>query len=208
MRSGLLIVDETIHQITTPLFQTFGTIVFVLIEIFTHGKLGVEAKAQPWDPLTLPKIESVERVKRGEMVVGIGFSLLALLIFNAYPEWISVITIVDNEVTVTPVLSDHFVTFVPWLTVLWSLNIALDAYVLAQGRWRPLTRWLQIGLSALSLAILGWMLVSGPLLAWPALELTARLIVAIIFVVTAVDMIVQVYRLVVRRIAHSSAQAT
>ena len=89
-------------------------------------------------------------------------------------------------------------TFVPWLTLMWSLTIALNAYVLAQGQWRPLTRWLQIGLSLFGLAILGWMLVDGPLLAWTALEPVARLVVAIVFAVTAIDAVVQVYRQVTR----------
>jgi hypothetical protein len=185
------------------LFQTFGTIVliFALIETFTHGKIEVEAKQQSWNPRTLPKIESRERVKVGELVVGIGFNLAAILVFNAYPEWISAIVIKDDQVTATPLLSENFLAFVPWLTLVWGLSIALNAYVLTQGRWRPLTRWLQIALSAFGLAILGWMLMSGPLLAWPTLEPVTSLVIAIIFAVTTIDLVVQVYRLVTRQVA-------
>jgi len=42
------------------------------------------------------------------------------------------------------------------------------------------------------------MLVDGPLLAWTALEPVARLVVAIVFAVTAIDAVVQVYRQVTR----------
>lgn len=185
------------------LFQTFGTLVFVfaLIETFSHGKIEAESTVQPWNPRSLPKVEQTERVKVGELVVGIGFNLVAILVFNAYPEWITAVSVSDGQVTVMPLLSDSFMTFVPWLTVLWSLTIALNAYVLAQGQWRPLTRWVQIGLALFGLAILGWMLVDGPLLAWTALEPVARLVVAIVFAVTAIDAVVQIYRQVKRQVA-------
>ena len=206
-QQGITNPFETFAGLVGGLFQVFGTIVFVfaLIETFTHGKLEAEAKQQAWNPRTLPKIEQTERVKVGEVVVGIIFNVLAILVFNAYPEWISAINITDGQVTSTPLLSANFLAFVPWLTVMWSLDIALNAYVLAQGRWRPLTRLLEIGLSIFGLAILGWMLVSGPMLAWPALEMPARLIVAIVFAVTAVELLVQVYRLVAHRITGSGS---
>jgi hypothetical protein len=185
------------------LFQTFGTIVFVfaLVETATRGKIEAEAKQQAWNPRTLPKVEQTERVKVGELVVGIGFTVLAILVFNAYPEWISAITVADGHVASTPLLSENFSAFVPWLTLMWSLAIALDAYVLAQGRWRPLTRVLQMALSVFGLAVLAWMLMSGPLLAWPALEPVAKLVVAIVFAVTGIELLVQGYRLAMQRIA-------
>ena len=72
--------------------------------------------------------------------------------------------------------------------------------MLAQGRWRTLTRVLQMALSVFGLAILAWMLMSGPLLAWPALEPVAKLVVAIVFAVTGFDLLVQVYRLAMQQI--------
>ncbi len=191
---------ETVGGLVGGLFQTFGTLVFVfaLIETFSRSKIEAETADQPWNPRSLPKVETSERVKVGELVVGIGFNLVAIVIFNAYPEWISAISVTDGQVTVTPLLSENFMTFVPWLTILWSLTIALNAYVLAQGHWRPLTRWLEVGLALFGLAILGWMLVDGPLLAWAALEPVAKLVVAIVFAVTAISAVVQIYRLVTR----------
>ncbi|HQY92489.1 hypothetical protein [Caldilinea sp.] len=184
------------------LFQTFGTLVFVfaLIETLTRGKLAAETRQPAWEPRSLPKIEQSARVKVGELVVGIGFSLVAILVLNAYPQWISAIMIKDGQVTSLPLLSENFISFVPWLTLLWSLTIALNAYVLAQGRWRTLTRVLQMALSVFGLAILAWMLMSGPLLAWPALEPVAKLVVAIVFAVTGIDLLVQVYRLAMQQI--------
>lgn len=192
-----------VGRLVGSLFQTFGTLVFVfaLIELFSQGKLASSAKDAAWEPRRLPKVEQSDRIKVGELVFGIGFSLVAILVFNAYPEWVSAVTIQNGEVTSRPLLSENFLTFVPWLTLLWSLSIALNAYVLAQGRWRPLTRWLQIGLSGFGLVILGRMLLSDPLLAWPALEPVARLVVAVVLAVTAIDLIVQVYRLTTRQLA-------
>ncbi len=198
----------TVGGLVAGLFQTFGTLVFVfaLIETFLHGKIEAEAKQQAWNPRSLPKVEQTEGVKVGELVVGIGFNLAAILIFNVYPEWVSAISVTDGQVTVIPLLSEEFMAFVPWLAVLWSLTIALSAYVLAQGNWRPLTRWLQIGLNLLGLALLGWMLVDGPLLAWTALEPVARLVVAVVFAVTAIGTVVQIYRQVTRQVAATGSE--
>jgi len=192
---------EMLGELIGGLFQTFGTLVFVfaLIETFSRGKLEAAQKEEPWNPRSLPKVEAAERPKIGELVVGIGFNLVAILIFNAYPEWIAAIFVRDGEMTRIPLLSENFAVFVPWLTLLWSLGIALNALVLIRGSWQPLLRWLQIGLSVFSLAILGWMLVGGPLLAWEALEPVAKIVIAIVFTVTAIDIVVQVFRQVTGR---------
>ncbi|MFN3979163.1 MAG: hypothetical protein ACK4SA_02105 [Caldilinea sp.] len=188
------------------LLQTFGTLVliFALVEAFLRGQLeaeiAAERKKEPWNPKSLPKAESTERPKIGELVIGIGFNLVAILIFNAYPEWIAAIFVRDGEMTRIPLLSQNFAVFVPWLTLLWTLSVALSVLVLIQGRWQPLTRWLQIGLSALGVAILGWMLVSGPLLAWEALEPVATMVIAIIFAVAMIDVAVQVFRQIRRQV--------
>lgn len=188
------------------LLQTFGTLVliFALVEAFLRGQLeaeiAAERKKEPWDPKSLPKAESTERPKIGELVVGIGFNLVAILIFNAYPEWIAAIFVRDGEMTRIPLLSKNFAVFVPWLTLLWTLSVTLSVLVLIQGRWQPLTRWLQIGLSAFGVAILGWMLVSGPLLAWEALEPVATMVIAIVFAVAMIDVAIQVFRQIRRQV--------
>lgn len=187
------------------LLQTFGTLVlvFALVETFSRGQLeeeiAADRKGEPWNPKSLPKAETTERPKIGELVVGIGFNLVAILIFNAYPEWIAAIFVRDGEMTRMPLLSENFAVFVPWLTLLWTLSIALSALVLIQGRWQPLTRWLQIGLEVLTLVLLVWMLVGGPLLAWSALEPVATLVVAIILAVATIDLVVQIFRQIKRQ---------
>ena len=64
-----------------------------------------ETRQPAWEPRSLPKIEQSARVKVGELVVGIGFSLVAILVLNAYPQWISAIMIKDGQVTSLPLLS-------------------------------------------------------------------------------------------------------
>ncbi len=187
------------------LLQTFGTLVliFALVEASMRGRLEAEIEAErkgeSWNPKSLPKVEDTERPKIGELVVGIGFNLVAILIFNAYPEWISVIMLTDGEVVRTPLLSENFMRFVPWLTLLWTLSISLSTLVLIQGRWRTLTRWLQIGLQILTLALLAWMLVGGPLLAWAALEPVATLTISIILAIATIDVVVQTFRQIRRQ---------
>ncbi len=192
---------EMFGDLVGSLFQTFGTIVvvFALIETFARAELEAERKQEPWDPRSLPKVEDTERPKIGELVVGIGFNLAAILIFNAYPEWISAIMLTDGEVVRTPLLSENFMRFVPWLSLLWGAGIVLNSFVLIRGRWQPLSRWLQIGLEILTLALLAWMLIGGPLLSWTALEPVATLVISIVLAVAAIDVVVQIFRQIRRQ---------
>jgi hypothetical protein len=192
---------EMFGDLVGSLFQTFGTIVivFALIETFARAELEAERKQEPWDPRSLPKVEDTERPKIGELVVGIGFNLAAILIFNAYPDWISAIMLTGGEVVRTPLLSENFMRFVPWLSLLWGAGIVINAFVLIRGSWQPLSRWLQIGLEILTLALLAWMLVGGPLLAWTALEPVATLIVSIVLAVATIDVVVQIFRQIRRQ---------
>ena len=88
--------------------------------------------------------------------------------------------------------------FVPWLTALWVAEILLKTYLLMQGRWRPLTRMLELLLSVLGIMLLSFMLAAGNLAAQPNFEPLFRLVIGIVIAVATVDAIVQTYRLVKR----------
>jgi hypothetical protein len=105
---------------------------------------------------------------------------------------------VDGEWQTFQLFAPESWRYVPWLTALWLLEIALSAYVLARGRWSTATRWLEALLSALGVAVTFIILTGGPIAANPALETSFKIVVAIIFAVSSVELARQLYRLVVR----------
>ncbi|MBU2600915.1 MAG: hypothetical protein KKA32_01930 [Actinobacteria bacterium] len=179
--------------------QTFATlvVVFALIERFTGREVASRpGKGKTWDVRSLPPATTPDRYSLADIVVGIGMAAAAIVIFNWYPHLFQGISLDDGEVTVIPLLSEVFFGFVPWLTALWLMEIALSASVLAAGHWRPLTRALEIGLSVFTLGILGSMLATGPLAETASLEPLLKMVAAVAFAIVGVIALVRTYRLV------------
>jgi hypothetical protein len=61
----------------------------------------------------------------------------------------------------TTVLSGTFLRYLPALDILWGLSIILSVLLLRQGHWQTWTRWVDIGLKALSVGLAAGML-AGP----------------------------------------------
>ncbi|MBW7881811.1 MAG: hypothetical protein H3C34_04100 [Caldilineaceae bacterium] len=188
-----------IASLATGLLQSLGTLVLIfgLVEYFTGGVVTKDEK--PWDPHTLPPVQAPDRVKVADTVINIGIALALLWVFTAHPDWIVALNISGGSVTARPLLSQTFMAFVPWLSIVWIAEISLGVFVLSRGRWQGGTRLVEIGLSLVTLAILLAMLLDGPLSAWPPLEPVFKLVVAILFTVSAVSAVSQFYRLAMGR---------
>ena len=77
---------------------------------------------------------------------------------------------------------------------LWVLSALVYATVFAQGRWRPLTRWLDAAMSLVWVVALTW-LVSGPQIFVSATtNQAAQFWIAVVLVITVLSMIPKVRR--------------
>jgi hypothetical protein len=130
----------------------------------------------PWDPRTLPEIEDYDRVQVWEQVVGIVFLVLALILFNFFPEWIgaSFVGSMDGGPVTwhsLPLLAPvFFERYLPLLNVLWIGNLGLSIVVLRQGRWQRGTRIVELVLTGLSAYTLYNMAFGPPLLSMDAVQ--------------------------------------
>lgn len=141
------------------------TLIFAVIEAVTRQKKDVSvitiADLEDWDPYGLPKAEDPDRVKRGEFIAGIVFTILVIILFNVFPHWIGIVTFTGSDDPVFfPFLAPEFAVHVPWLTMLWTADILLKLVVLGQGRWQRPTRWLEFVLGVFGLYI-GYRIVTG-----------------------------------------------
>lgn len=205
-------------ELFSGLLQIFGAfaIVFGVIEYFQRreafGKPAVEAvpgAPGAWDVRSLPPVQDDDRAKVGELAGEIVGAIIAIFIFNTLlREGLPFRANPGSEWQTFELFTPEFWRYVPWLTALWLLEIALDAYVIARGRWSTLTRWLEVLLNALGVAVTFVILTGGPIAANPALETPFKLVVAIIFAVSGVQLVQQLYRLVVRGQGRATQETT
>lgn len=145
------------------LIAAFGNVVLVfaiLQWLLPEPKFDQKA----WDPRTLKAEPDPERVKTFDMAAGMVGNMILLLLLNVYPHWLGIINYENGVWVRARVLTDAFYTYVPWMSVVLAAGIALNAYLLRQGRWTPAARWASVAVSLGSIILLGAM-ISGPALA-------------------------------------------
>jgi hypothetical protein len=151
-------------QLLTGSIAAFGNIVliFAILER-TLPASELEEKPEAWDPAELAREPDPDQVKRGELVFEIVFTIIALVVFNLYPELIGIPFVVDGQWTIIPILSDAFSVYLPWLNLLWLLGVVLDVVLLRQEVWTTATRLSKIGLALAEIA-LAFVMLTGPAL--------------------------------------------
>ena len=88
-------------------------------------------------------------------------ALIALVLFNFYPQVIGVYSFNGSQWTFIPVLTAAFFAYVPFMSVLWALEVALKGSVLVAWRWTTVTRWARLGLKVLTIGLI-YVILSGP----------------------------------------------
>jgi hypothetical protein len=197
--------------ILTAAIQAFGNIVlvFAILERVlptSDFKLGEE---EEWDPASLLAEPEPDEIKPWEPIAGIVFTAAAMILFNLYPQLIGFNFLKDGAWTSIPMLTEAFFRWMPYINVLWALQIALNVLLLNRGRWQASTKWFSTALDAAGIVI-GFLLLTGPAivsLSAQSLQSTgvfdpntastlsrlaeqgARMIIAIIIVLEAVDVV-------------------
>lgn len=149
------------------------TIIFALIQRSAPELKPAEVQAD-FDPRRLKTAPAssaapAERFKPAGLVVEIILTAFALLIFNFYPQAIGIYAFDGSSWKVIPFLTPAFFTYVPFLSILWALELVLKSSVLGMGGWTLLTKWLRIGLEVLKIGML-YTLLTGPAIVAVPLE--------------------------------------
>lgn len=137
---------ETVFRYFQQIIFNFGLIVLILFGIDRWGVLQQEEEAI-WNPLSMPKVKDRDRINRGEMIFEVLIYIGVLLIFGRYPEWDGFFRLIMPDIGPIPLLTEPFYRFIPWLTVLWTLDVVLYLWVLRNGRWHLPTRIAEIVLN-------------------------------------------------------------
>lgn len=82
----------------------------------------------------------------------------------------------------------------PWLLALLLLNIPMWIAVIVKGRWSPMMRRMETGLSIVTCAVLVWTLLDGPVFKAAASDSTARFFLMLIVAFTLLDIAIKLHR--------------
>ena len=132
--------------------QSFGNIVLIFA-ILQWTLPEFKLKTKEWDPHSLKAISKPDKIKRGELITEIVFTLLGLIILNFYLDRVGIYNNFNGQWSFIRILTPAFNRYIPWLNLLWVLTILLDAVLLRTGAWRTGTRWFSILVSAFDIAI-------------------------------------------------------
>lgn len=145
---------ESLGNALSSVVVAFGNIVIIFAIIqWAVPEFRSLAKEKEWDPRSLKAVSKPDKVKRGELITEIFFTLLALIIFNFYLDKVGIYNNLNGQWSFTPILTQSFVNYIPVLDLLWILTIALDVILLRKGFWQSGTRVFSIGVNALCIGI-------------------------------------------------------
>jgi len=203
-----------VSELFTSAFYAVGiiTIVFAVIQwAAPQAKIGTRETGKDWDPLKLKVQPDPEVIKPGGMILDIVLNLAALVLFNAFPQWIGFGVYVNGKWAFTSILAPAFFQYLPWIDLLWVLTAAMKIFVVSQGRWQAATRWASIALELFNIGLAERMLTGPSLIAIDPAVLSGlapmldsltnagvRLALGITVVVMVVEVAKNLYKLLIK----------
>ena len=124
--------------------------------------------------------------------------LAAIVLFDFFPDKLGIVRSLTDPSSFKPLLAPEFQEHMPWLNLYWGLALGFGAVNLALGRWTIYMRWAEVGLSVLAAFIILRMLLGGPLVLSPGLALIVKFGLIVALVVSSIDLIAKLIRLVTR----------
>jgi hypothetical protein len=138
------------------LVTVFGNIVIVFAILDRTLPASEFEKGEEWDPARLASEPDTDEVKVGEQIVGLLFLALFLILFNLYPEVVGFGFFDENDwVFIPTALSGAFFNYLPWINILFLIEIGLTVYLIRAGVWSIATRIASviINLAGIALAV-------------------------------------------------------
>ena len=139
-------IGDFLTGLISGLIAALGNIVLVfaiLERTLPADELDQEEKE--WDPSQLSSEPDPDHVKIGEQIIGILFTAAFLIVLNLYPNIIGFGFFQNDEWTfISPILSDAFFSYLPWINILGLLQIVFGIILLRQGFWQLWTRVIHI----------------------------------------------------------------
>ena len=149
--------EQTLHQQVTAWKKLSG--IPFLKELMVNSKFFEQAEG--WDPSKLRQRANVEPIDRTGAIVGSSFIIIMIVLFNLLPAYVGVLSFNNTERWFLPLLAPTYTYYLPWWNIFWALGLGLQLTILLMNRWTIATRWIDLGLRVIGIAIVVAML-TGP----------------------------------------------
>lgn len=146
-----------------------------------------QTQTSDWKP------RAADRIPGGRVAMVMGLlGLLCGLFVLSDPKWVLDVTLggraapaAYESLTYTDAFRQHQA---PWLFALLVLNIPLMITVIVTGRWSPIMRRVELGLSLATCTVLAWTVLNGPVLIGAIGDKTFKGCLALIVVFTLIGL--------------------
>jgi hypothetical protein len=133
------LIGGYLENVWSSLLTAFAlvTLGFAANEYFNQQYAGkVSQKLDEWKLADLPQIPTSSLVaKRSDSIAALIFTLLFLLVVNIDIDLIGFYVKTGANLEITPLLSEHFLAFLPWINLSLGLVIILESSKLIVGHW-------------------------------------------------------------------------
>jgi hypothetical protein len=153
-------VGNSLTELINALLLAVGNIV-VVFAILQRFLPEMKEPKTDWDPEKMKPVPDADRFRPFEPVVSIVFTILALMIFNLYPQLIGIGFTINGQWVFTPILAEGFFKVLPWLNILWVIDIIFQLVLLIRGRWEVGTRLVEVLLDVCRVGVT-YLMVTGP----------------------------------------------
>jgi len=140
---------EVFGQLVMSVPMALGWIIIVFMILQKRG-VHPQIDEETWDPKSLPVVEEEEEVKKGERIFGIAAGSVILALLAAFSDRIGIFIFPGGTFYPNPVLQQ----MVPWISLSLLATIALDIYLLWQGRWTLGSRIARVAVNLISITVL------------------------------------------------------
>lgn len=148
---------KEILTLTMSNFLIVLGLVVISFAILQWFDVKAEIKDEPWNPRDLPEISEFEPVKRGWRIAGIMGAAFILRIITLYPDQSGILNQPGGDLLFENPVIVHYFSLISLFLI---LCIALDIYLLWQGRWQNVSRMAKLALDIFSIIVLA-LLVQG-----------------------------------------------
>jgi hypothetical protein len=128
-------------------------VVTLIFAILQWSQPHVKIPTPTWDPRSLKAEPDPEWVNRAVMIAEIVLTSIAIVLFNFYPQWIGIVSMVDGRWVAVPVLTPDVLALIPWYTLLMALNILLRIDLSIRGCWSAASHWEDIALKVFTIVL-------------------------------------------------------
>ena len=125
-------------------------LIFYLLQIYGFQP---QKKKDEWDPRSLPVIKDTKIIKRSEMLIDVGFSIVLIVLLLVFRNGIPYITTPGVEVNYVsnPVIYEYL----PLILISLLVGIVIDLILLWRGRWTVSMRLLKISGNVFDILVIG-----------------------------------------------------